>query len=230
MAMVRLFFTAVRESFARLLRSSVASRLHPHVVFGVNVSVGPDCYFGNSVKLLSDIKIANSSVGSYSYIGGSSQVKHTEIGKFCSIGPGVNIGLGVHPIDRVSTYPGFYSQAASGSYYFGVDQASSVKEHLTTKMGHDVWIGAGAVILGGVSIGNGAIVGAGAIVTRDVEPYSIVAGVPARVVRKRFSVEVIDALERVQWWDKGYDFLVKNAQYFNSPEDFIARFDSDDVA
>jgi acetyltransferase-like isoleucine patch superfamily enzyme len=147
-------------------------------------------------------------VGEYTY--GIPKVLYREggarlkIGKFCSIADGVVILLGgEHRLDWVTTYP----FTASAPYDFSSDwpKAKGVGGYPLGKgdvtIGNDVWIGYGATILSGVTIGDGAVVAAGAVVSRDVEPYAIVAGNPARAVRKRFDEETILALLQIRWWD-----------------------------
>ena len=117
------------------------------------------------------------------------------IGRYCSIAHGVTMMLRVgHPLDGASTYP--LEQILAGGQ--GRDFARS---RGPIHIGHDVWIGYEALILGGVTIGNGAVIGARAVVTRDVPPYAIVAGNPARLVRSRFDPATIARLEALRWWD-----------------------------
>ena len=156
--------------------------------------------FGKSVTIYEGVRLYDSKIGDYSYIAHFSRVNNVDIGKFCSIGPEVLIGLGNHPVnDFVSTHPSFYS-------VYNASRLSFVKENLfvdkkKTRVGNDVWIGARAIIMDGISIGNGAIVAAGAIVTKDVPPYSIVAGVPAKILKFRFNEEMIIKLEKMKWWE-----------------------------
>lgn len=213
---------SLRELAAKLTRSSRAKRQFPHVFFGHNVAVGTHCQFGSNVRIYSEASLSSVSVGDFSYVGGGSKIKHATIGKFCSIGPNVNIGLGLHPTDYVSTYPGFYSTSASGSVPFV--ERTTFQEQLDVEIGNDVWIGAHALIMDNVLIGDGAIVGAGAVVTKNVAPYAIVAGVPARELKKRFDENLIAFLLEFSWWDKDEDFIRSNASLFKSPDVFHQRF------
>lgn len=215
---------SLKEFAAQLLRSTKAKAAHPHVVFEHNVAVGAGCHFGNNVRVYSDSRLSSATVGDYSYIGGGAFIQSTTIGKFCSIGQDVRIGLAAHPVNHISTYPGFYSQTASGSVRFV--RNIEYEEYSEVCIGNDVWIGACAIIMGGVRIGHGAIVGAGAVVTKDVDPYAIVAGVPARVLRKRFDEEMIDFLLQFGWWDKGEEFFRDHAKDFSSPSEFRQGFKS----
>lgn len=150
-------------------------------------------YIANSVK------VSNVCLGSYSYIGEASTLSNVTVGRFTSIGPGVKIGLGRHPIDFPLTHPKYYANSRHFGEAFNLK--NEFKEHLVTKVGDDVWIGANALVLSGVVIGRGAIIAAGAIVTKDVPPNVIVAGVPARIIRERKvdelkSKHIMDAIEK----------------------------------
>lgn len=137
----------------------------------------------------------------YSYVMNDSEVAYTTFGKFCSIGPMTRIHPVNHPMTRASQSHFTYRP----SWYFGgaEDDAGLFawrRAHKVT-IGHDVWIGHGAIVLPGRTIGTGAVVGAGAVVTKDVAPYTIVAGNPARVIRPRFPVEIAARLQALAWWD-----------------------------
>jgi acetyltransferase-like isoleucine patch superfamily enzyme len=147
---------------------------------------------------------------------------HAKVGRFCSIGNETIIGTWSHPTDLVSTYPGFYS---GNQHTINVRRDETVKEINPVIIGNDVWIGHRAIIVGGVTVGDGAIIASGAVVTKDVEPYAIVGGVPARVLKKRFSQTTIDRLLQLKWWDATEDTLRKHADLFGDPEAFVEQFD-----
>lgn len=215
---------STRELLAQLLRSTRAARRYPHVYFAHNTAVTPDCCFGRNVQIYENTRLAATTIGDYSYVGGGCRLQNVTIGKFCSIGPEVRIGLGRHPVDHVSTYPGFYSTQASGSTAF--TDRTLVQEHAHVEIGHDVWIGAGGMVMDGVRIGHGAVIGAGAVVTRDVAPYAIVAGVPARRLRDRFEPEMAAFLLDFAWWDQDEAFLRAHAPLFARPAAFHDRVSS----
>jgi acetyltransferase-like isoleucine patch superfamily enzyme len=148
-------------------------------------------------------------MGRYSYVGRDSQFYHARIGNFTSIGPEVLIGLGEHPSDEfVSTHPMFYSNRGQSNPV--IVDATLFEEMPTTHIGHDVWIGARAILRTGVKIGDGAIIAAGAVVVKDVEPFSIVGGVPAKHIRYRFSPEEIERVKSSAWWNKDLAWLKQN--------------------
>lgn len=194
---------------------------------GIKVSplayVAPDCRFEGPNYVDRFCNLQNTRMGRFSYIGYGSTAFGAEIGRFCSIGPGVKIGLGVHPVDRVSSSPVFYSRRnAFGRTWCGED--SMVEEFKEVSIGHDVWIGANALVLGGIHIGHGAIIAAGAVVTKDVEPYAIMGGVPARLIRKRFTPEIIRAIESTTWWNAPESYLRDGTRLFRDPIKFADNF------
>lgn len=136
------------------------------------------------------------------------------IGKYCSIADHVEIFLGGnHRVDFVTTYP---FGALKGLWQGARDLPDPATTRGSVTIGHDVWIGSGAVILSGVSIGTGAVIGARAVVSRDVAPYTIVAGNPATVARTRFAPQVISQLLETAWWDLPDDSVSKLARYLQS--------------
>ena len=165
--------------------------------------------FGRHNHLSTNVKISNSSLGDFSYLAESSNLSNATVGKFTCIGPNVQVGLGRHPLDKfISIHPVFYSMVALVGVTFADKQYFI--EQLPTIIGNDVWIGANVVIPGGISIGDGAIIAAGAVVTMNVPPYAIVGGVPAKIIRYRFSEDQIKELLISQWWNKDEFFMQKN--------------------
>jgi len=161
--------------------------------------VDKNCKLDESVTIKRFSKFKNVSVGRYTYFANNCNVINCIIGGFCSIGPFVQIGLGKHPINRFSTSPLFYSN--KNVFNINLVDAPTYEEFEQIEIGNDVWIGANAIILDGVKIGNGAIIAAGAVVTKDVPDYCIVGGVPARTIKYRFDSDVIEKLQELQWWD-----------------------------
>jgi phosphonate metabolism protein (transferase hexapeptide repeat family) len=165
-------------------------------------------------------------LGDYSYIVNDGEVAYTTFGKFCSIAAMARINPGNHPMARATqshiTYraSAYFPSERDEEEFFAWRRASAVI------IGHDVWIGHGAIILPGRSVGTGAVVAAGAVVTKNVEPYAIVAGNPARVIRQRFPAAVARRLEHLAWWDWDHDRLRAALPDFRqlSIEDFLEKY------
>jgi hypothetical protein len=171
--------------------------------------------------------IAESSLGDYSYVESDSSVIYSEIGKFCSIAAHSRLNPGNHPLERVAMHHFTYRSAA---YEMGADDADffAWRRAHRVVLGHDVWIGHGAVVLPGVTIGTGAVVGAGAVARREVPPFAIAVGVPARVLRYRFDEATIARLVGLAWWDWPHERLTRALPDFRalSIDEFLARYAS----
>ena len=157
------------------------------------------------------------SIGYGSYMGQDCCVS-AEIGKYTCIANGVVTAMGRHPTRNwASVHPAFYSLQKQSGFTF-TDKALFEESKGRVKIGNDVWIGTRAIITDGVTIGDGAIVAAGAVVTKDVEPYTIVGGVPAKPIRKRFTDEQIAFLQDLNWWDRDAEWLKNNSALFQNIE------------
>ena len=167
-------------------------------------------------KVWGNCKIFHSKIGECSYVGPNSRLIYTNVGKFCSIAANSIIGMGSHTLEYISTSSIFTST------HNGVGLSWTKKdffvEYKTTSIGNDVWIGQRAMVMSGVAVGDGAVIGAGAIVTKDVPPYAIVAGVPAKIIRYRFPDEVVNKLEALKWWDLPLNVLKTNIALFQSSD------------
>ena len=182
--------------------------------------------FGRFCEVGARTKVAESTFGDYAYVVNDSDIIYTDVGKFCSIAAHTRINPGNHPLERVALSHFTYR---SSSYGLGSDDASFFdwRRGFRCVLGNDVWIGHGAVVLPGVKLGNGAAVGAAAVVTKDVPPFAVVVGNPARVLRIRFAAEIVAALQRIAWWDWTHDRLRIGLQDFRqmSAEDFCRKYD-----
>ncbi len=159
-----------------------------------------------------------STVGRYTYVSARSSAVYSKIGSFCSIAAGVAIGGGAHDINAVSTSPVFNK----GKNIFGVNLGNvEFSPYKETVIGNDVWIGNRALVLQGVTIGDGAVIGAGSIVTKDIPPYEIWAGNPAKKIKDRFDNETKEKLLKLKWWEMSDEELKKYGQFFGDPKIFI---------
>lgn len=165
--------------------------------------------------------ITNSRIGFGTYIGEKSHIINTIIGRYCSIASNVKVIADTHPTFKfVSTHPAFFSiNKQAGFTYVDIQKFEEykyidVKEKISVIIGNDVWIGENVTIIGGVKIGDGAIIGANAVVTKDIEPYSINVGVPAKKIKYRFQESEIEFLEKLKWWDKPKEWIMENAELF----------------
>lgn len=172
-----------------------------------------ECNFGvhNTIGAKSELSYTN--LGDFSYVDKNCRISRTHIGKFCSIGPEVIMGLGRHPSKTfISTHPIFYSTLKQNGISFTEEQRFI--ETAEIKIGNDVWIGARVIIQSGLEIGDGVIIGSGAVVTKNIPPYAVVVGVPAKIIRYRFTEKEIESLNRLKWWDKDIGWLSKNYSMF----------------
>lgn len=178
------------------------SRGIQNVTFEGKNAVPDGCNFSGRIK----IGYATT-LGYRNLLGGT-----ISIGKYCQLGVDVALHATNHPISYMTTY-------INKNLFDG--ELKSLKQENVITIGHDVWIGHGVIIVGNVTVGNGAIIAAGSVVTKDISPYAIVAGVPAKLVRKRFSDSIIQEIEALQWWNKSQEELEKIKPLFF--KDFFNR-------
>lgn len=198
------------KRLSRLTNSKISSEstIRNTVFYGENLVCG-------STKLI------DCNVGKATYIGTNCKFNNTSIGAYCSIGGDVRIVAGNHPTSNyISTHPIFYDSYPVISYglrrhFEGFSYADS-EGKLLVVIGNDVWIGEDVKILNGVTIGDGSIIAMGAVVTKNVPPYAVVGGVPAKVIKYRFDSETIERLLKLKWWEKGDDWIRENAIHFDN--------------
>lgn len=166
----------------------------------------------------SGCQIFSAAIDRHSFCGYDCIILNCSIGAFCSISDNVYIGGAHHPMHFVSTSPVFLSHRDSVKAKFSRHEYNHMPQ---TMIGNDVWIGYGVRIRAGVKVGDGAVIGMGSVVTKDVAPYAIVAGNPAREIKKRFRSEVCDALLRSAWWNYSDEKLKASANLFTEPERFL---------
>lgn len=215
---VRNVFKSWNERVRSLLRTSMLQSANPtcniHYTSKITSSI-----LGKYNVIFSGVIIHQSKIGSHSYVQRNTAVFNAEIGRFCSVASGVSIGLGVHYMEGVSTHPSFYLKNTPLVKIFS--ESDEIVTSKQIRIGHDVWIGQNAIILDGVNVGSGAIIAAGAVVNKDVAPYSIVGGIPARLIRYRFPLETCEALLRSEWWNKPEEWLQKHYKQFMNADTFL---------
>nr|WP_084273440.1 CatB-related O-acetyltransferase [Maribacter antarcticus] len=208
----------------------------------IKLKLGKSVFLGFSVVLEGHnfinhhTTVTNSYLGFGSYVANDSKIAKTKIGRYCSIGPRVICIFGNHPTKQiVSTHPSLFSTWGQTGFTYAKKQLfSEFAEPIskgspyTISIGNDVWIGADVRILDGVQIGDGAIVAAGSIVTKNIAPYSIVGGVPAKLIKYRFTEAQIIFLKGYKWWEKPQDWITKNAHLFADIEKFMKYLNASD--
>lgn len=171
--------------------------------------------FTKFTHILAGAKLNNVIVGKYSRVGANCNITNADVGNFTAIGKDSVIGLGQHPTNYLTSHSIFYKKGNWGwhdDWIAAIDFVEEKRIHI----GNDVWIGRHCMVMDGVTIGDGVTVAAGAIVTKDVPPFAIIGGVPAKVIKYKFSQEAIDRLEEIKWWNLPDDEITKVIDLFHT--------------
>jgi acetyltransferase-like isoleucine patch superfamily enzyme len=206
------------------------------IIFKINISkkrvkflegsrIDLKCTFEGHNVIGENSELLNCSIGEGSYISRGTSLRRVKVGRYCSIGSNISNTAGRHPTSLfVSTHPCFFSENKVAGFTFAEEQLfkelNFIDESHLVSIGNDVWIGDNVTILDGVTIGDGVIVGANSLVTKDLMPYSINMGTPAKLIRYRFEPSIIDLLLKYKWWNNGFDWIKKNKIYFTDISEF----------
>ncbi len=196
-------------------------KVHPSAVLR-------EAKLGRFTEIKERVQFIASELGDYSYVERHSEAIYTQIGKFTAIASDVRLNALEHPIERVSQHKVTYRP---NEYFLNAKLDTAFRERrrgALVEIGHDAWIGHGAIVMPGIKIGNGAVVAAGAVVTSDVEPYAIVAGVPARFLKWRFEPDISARIISLAWWDWDHDRLAEAIEDMRmlSPCAFLVKYES----
>ena len=183
-----------------------------------------DCRVGAYTEVLDFVQMTESTLGDYSYVCRLSSIIYSDIGKFSNIAEMARINPGTHPMERPSLHHFTYRGERYGFTEKQDESFFNWRRRQRVVIGHDTWIGHGAVIMPGVRIGDGAVVGSHSVVTRDVPPYTIVSGSPARIIRRRFPRAVAEALQETRWWDWRHEMLRQRLDDFKDLRVFLHKY------
>lgn len=205
----------------RLIKSKILEYQNRHKSLRIGyMSNVNNCKFGIYNTVYSYVSLNQIELGDFTYISDYTSISRTTIGKFCSIGPDCKIGLGKHPTkDFVSTHPVFFSTLGQVQVTFA--DKNYFDEFADIEICNDVWLGANVIVVDGVTIGDGVIVAAGSVVTKNIPPYAIVGGVPAKIIKYRFEKEEIEKLLQLKWWDMDVEYLKENFIKFHDVKSLI---------
>lgn len=209
------FTVGLQRSFANFF---LEKKNNNHSIIGY-MSVVKNTKLGEYTTIKNESMLLNSEVGDYTYISHASNITFTKIWKFCSIGQNFKAWLWKHPTDFVSSHPIFYSLWKQCQITFADKNYFQEREQII--IGNDVRIGTNVIVMDGITIWDGAIIAASSVVTKDVEPYSIVGWVPAKIIKYRFEPEQINYLLKFKWWDKDIHWIRKNYMLFHNIEKFM---------
>jgi len=222
------FFKNQLSNLSRYIKSECRKALiesqNPSCIFGRNIFVDHLSSLGKFNVLFDNVSIVDSAIGDHTYVQKNAIIVASSIGKYCSIGGNSAIGLPQHEINFASSHPVFYLQNTPLARKYCKSDHGTFSDRVD--IGNDVWVGYGAMIMSGVKVGTGAIIGAGSIVTKNVHPYAIVAGSPARLLRYRFDEELIKRLLVSKWWEMPDNWLEENVDKFLDPIRLLAELDN----
>ena len=233
MNIIKLFWWIIQPFFSFMI--NYFSYINDKIKYGGKVGVVFGSKLGNcqfeGANAIGEHCRFEGSMGYGSYISDNCRLECVSIGRFSSIAPNVQCGLGLHPITYpyVATCPMFYSlNTAIGKTFAKKQMFNEFSKQII--IGNDCWIGQNVFICGGVSIGDGAVVYAGSVVTKDVEPYSVVGGIPASIIKYRYDESTIQLLLKLKWWNQPIEWLEKNWLKLNNIDELISHLSNQNIS
>ncbi|MDP4265925.1 MAG: CatB-related O-acetyltransferase [Bacteroidota bacterium] len=228
--MLKIFRSLVPESFRDKYRLKKIIKKYG-ILAGKESKINNSSFFEGGNSINNNTEILDSYLGYGSYISNNSIIRKTKIGRYCAIGDYVRTCIGMHPASEfVSIHPAFFSTNRQAGFTYTNETIFEEHKYIdkekkyVVEIGNDVWIGNNVIIFDGIKIGDGAIIAAGAIVTKDVSPYTIVGGIPAKLIKSRFDEKIISFLNEFKWWNKDKNWIQENAHYFRSIDEFYKKF------
>lgn len=204
-----------------ILRKITILKHKNKISLGSNCKIDSKSFFEGKNVIYNNVTILNSYIGLCTYVANNSIIKRTKIGRFSAIGENLRTYMGIHPTEKyISIHPSFYSTSKQSGFSFTKTQKFDEHKYIdlekkyVCEIGNDVWIGNNVSIIDGVKIADGTIIASGSIVTRDTEPYSIIAGIPAKTIKFRFDKKQIASLTKLKWWNWSFDKIKSNADLF----------------
>ncbi len=182
------------------------------------------CQLGKYTEIACDANLQECSLGDYSYVMERCEIACADIGKFVNIASDVRINPGNHPIEWVSQHHFLYRMRQYGFRDHDDERFFSWRKLQRVRIGHDVWLGHKAIVMPGITIGNGAVIGAASVVTRDVAPYAVVVGSPAKQIRTRFPKAICQEIEDIGWWDWDHQTIGERLDDFRDVRKFIDMY------
>ena len=213
----------MKSLYGKMRMSLYKRSLKDKVIFEKGTVISTLTKFEGHNRVAQNGKIINSEIGYGTLIGPDADICNTKIGRYSQIG-NVKIIRGQHPINFVSTHTAFYSLKKQAGFTYAKEQSfeeykfADEEKRWSVIIGNDVWLTRECTVIEGVTIGDGAVILPGAVVNKDVPPYAVVGGVPAKIVRYRFDEDTIEWLKSLKWWDKDEEWLRKYAPYFSDPQ------------
>lgn len=221
--MKKLIKNIVREHYCKKLGLPKSTKIY-HIKNIRNIKCGENCIINSANSYIDGLEL-----GDFSYIDTNASINGLKVGKFCCLAKNLHMAIGEHPTSKfVSIYPSFFSNTNVVTTPFVNKQKFKEFKYVNGdyhfEIGNDVWIGSNVLLIEGHKIGDGAIVAAGSVVTKDIPPYEIWGGNPARFIKKRFTDEQIEILLKLKWWDWPIDKIKQNAESFEDIELFIKNY------